>query len=91
MITKTSSFLRTARKKLKGKRGQTLVEYGMILTFITVLAIAVLSSLGAKVKGTYTTINSELSAAQAGSSGSGSGSGGSGGGGGGGGTGNGHT
>jgi Flp pilus assembly pilin Flp len=58
------------------------VEYGLILTFISVLAIGVMGALGSQVKGTFTTVNSQLSTAStggtsaaAGGSGSGSGSG----------------
>jgi Flp pilus assembly pilin Flp len=49
----------------KGRRGQTLVEYALILAFISVVAIAVLISLGQQVRGTFTKINSSLASAQA--------------------------
>ena len=42
------------------KRGQTLVEYALILAFISVVAIAVLISLGKTLRGTYTQINSDI-------------------------------
>ncbi len=48
----------------KSKRGQTLVEYALILAFISVVAIAVLINLGSNVKSVYTKINSELTTAQ---------------------------
>lgn len=51
-------------RQLKGRKGQTLVEYALILAFISVVAISVLISLGEQVKTTYTKINSELSQAQ---------------------------
>jgi Flp pilus assembly pilin Flp len=54
------AFLRGA----KGRRGQTLVEYALILAFISVVAIAVLISLGQRVKSVFTTISSQLSTAQ---------------------------
>lgn len=47
------------------RKGQTLVEYALILAFISVVAISVLSSLGKQIRGTYTSINSELASAQA--------------------------
>ncbi len=36
--------------------GQALVEYALILTFISVLCIAVLSYMGIQIRGIYTTI-----------------------------------
>ena len=51
-------------RKLKEKRGQTLVEYALILAFISVVAISVLISLGQEIKGTYTKISSALASAQ---------------------------
>ena len=64
----------SCRKALRRKRGQTLVEYGLIATMISVLAIAVLTALGTRVKGTYSTINSQLATANSGGGSSGSGS-----------------
>ena len=49
----------------KNRRGQTLVEYGMIIALVSVVAIAVLISLGTKVKGTYTGIYSAIASAAA--------------------------
>lgn len=51
-------------RKFKGKKGQTLVEYALILAFISVVAISVLITLGNRVKGVFTTISSQLSQAQ---------------------------
>ena len=48
----------------KNKKGQTLVEYALILAFISVVAIAVLIALGKQVKGVFTTITSQLAYAQ---------------------------
>jgi Flp pilus assembly pilin Flp len=45
------------------KRGQTLVEYALILAFISVVAISVLLKLGDAIKGSFTTITSQLAAA----------------------------
>jgi Flp pilus assembly pilin Flp len=47
----------------RGKRGQTLVEYALILAFISVVAISVLLRLGAEVKEIFTTITSQLAVA----------------------------
>lgn len=52
------------KKKASGrkrqKRGQTLVEYALILAFISVVAISVLIRLGNEVKLIFTTITSQL-------------------------------
>ena len=50
----------------KNRQGQTLVEYALILAFISVVAISVLIRLGDEVKAVFTTISSQL--AYAGSS-----------------------
>ncbi len=47
----------------KNKRGQTLVEYALILAFISVVAISVLIRLGDQVKSVFTTITSQLAIA----------------------------
>jgi Flp pilus assembly pilin Flp len=47
-----------------GRAGQTLVEYALILAFISVVAIVVLQALGSKVTSVYSTINAQLAAAQ---------------------------
>jgi len=52
-------------RRQKNKRGQTLVEYALILAFISVVAISVLIALGQSIKGTYTKITSGLASAQA--------------------------
>ena len=58
--------MKTPRKQKKNKKGQTLVEYALILAFISVVAISVLIRLGDEVKTIFTTITSQL--AYAGSS-----------------------
>ena len=62
-------LIRTLIKKrlrsLKSRKGQTLVEYALILAFISVVAISVLISLGTQIKGTFSTITSQLQKAQA--------------------------
>ena len=51
-------------RRLKSRKGQTLVEYALILAFISVVAISVLISLGQAIRGTYTKISSALTSAQ---------------------------
>jgi len=47
----------------KNRKGQTLVEYALILAFISVVAISVLIRLGDEVKSIFTTITSQLAIA----------------------------
>jgi len=51
-------------RRQSGKSGQTLVEYALILAFISVVAIFVLQQLGTKVRQVFTTVNTKLDAAQ---------------------------
>ena len=48
---------------VKRKRGQTLVEYALILAFVSLIAISVLISLGKEVNRIYSTVTSQLSTA----------------------------
>jgi len=52
-----------AVRRMKSRRGQTLVEYALILAFISVVAIAVLISLGGQIKSVYSTISSQVAIA----------------------------
>jgi Flp pilus assembly pilin Flp len=54
------------RKRLSTRRGQTLVEYALIIAFISVVAISVLIRLGSAVSAAFTTTKGELQAAQTG-------------------------
>jgi Flp pilus assembly pilin Flp len=56
--------MKTLFGRSKSKSGQTLVEYALILAFISVIAISVLISLGQAIRGTYTKISSSLASAQ---------------------------
>jgi Flp pilus assembly pilin Flp len=42
-------------------RGQTLVEYALILAFISVVAIGVLITMGGQTSNTYSIINQQMS------------------------------
>lgn len=50
-------------RRFKDRKGQTLVEYALILAFVSVVAISVLIAMGGQVKGAFTTINSQLAVA----------------------------
>jgi Flp pilus assembly pilin Flp len=56
--------MKTLKRRPKSQSGQTLVEYALILAFISVVAIAVLISLGQQIKGTFTKVTSALASAQ---------------------------
>ncbi|MCE0499456.1 MAG: Flp family type IVb pilin [Methylacidiphilales bacterium] len=64
MINNVILRAKTALRRLKSKKGQTLVEYALILAFISVVAISVLIALGNNVKSVFTTISSQLQYAQ---------------------------
>ena len=57
--------LKRCLRSFKSKRGQTLVEYGLILALISVVAISVLINLGTQVKVMYSKIDSGLTSAAA--------------------------
>jgi Flp pilus assembly pilin Flp len=50
-------------RRRKRSRGQTLVEYALILAFISVVVISVLLRLGETIKSVFTTITSQLAVA----------------------------
>jgi Flp pilus assembly pilin Flp len=54
---------KAALRRVKSKKGQTLVEYALILAFISVVAITVLVSLGNQIQGIFTTISSQIAVA----------------------------
>jgi Flp pilus assembly pilin Flp len=57
------SYKQNVNRRKKNKRGQTLVEYALILAFISVVAISVLIRLGNEVRNIFTTITSQLAIA----------------------------
>ena len=65
MINKVITSAKIALRRMKSKKGQTLVEYALILAFISVVAISVLIALGNQVKTVFTTITSQLAYAGA--------------------------
>jgi Flp pilus assembly pilin Flp len=48
----------------RSKKGQTLVEYALIIAFISVVAISVLLNLGRTIASVFSKVNSQLAAAQ---------------------------
>ena len=51
-------------KRKRQAKGQTLVEYALILAFISVVAISVLLNIGKTIRSVFSTINSQLQIAQ---------------------------
>jgi Flp pilus assembly pilin Flp len=54
--------LKSRRRLLRARRGQTLVEYALIFALIIILSVAVLISFGGTLKGFYSTISSQVAA-----------------------------
>lgn len=63
MFNKVIIRTKNALRRLKSKKGQTLVEYALILAFISVVAISVLIALGGQVNHIFSTITSQLATA----------------------------
>jgi Flp pilus assembly pilin Flp len=63
MINKIITSAKSALRRMKSKKGQTLVEYALILAFISVVAISVLIALGHQVTSVFSTITSQLAIA----------------------------
>lgn len=50
--------------KKRVKKGQSLVEYGLILALVSVVAIAVLNTMGQHIRETVDSVNVELQSAR---------------------------
>jgi Flp pilus assembly pilin Flp len=48
----------------RSKKGQTLVEYALIIAFLSVVAISVLLNLGRTITAVFSKVNSQLAASQ---------------------------
>jgi|GEM_PF-656570 len=60
MTTKLYVAVVNQLAKLRSKRGQTLVEYGLILALVSIVVITVLSVLGTSIRGVFNTITQTL-------------------------------
>ena len=63
MLTKLYTQIVSRMVHLKSKKGQTLVEYGLILALVSIVVIVVLGLLGNQLKSIFNTITSTLSSA----------------------------
>lgn len=61
MLTKLYTKVMSRLTVLKTKKGQTLVEYGLILALVSIVVIAVLTLLGDELKRVFGVITSTLS------------------------------
>jgi pilus assembly protein Flp/PilA len=52
--------MKVIKKIFKNENGATAIEYGLIASLIAVAAITAMTSLGTKLTGTFTNINSNL-------------------------------
>jgi len=62
-MREVNEMKRTLRKMYRGlqsRKGQSLVEYALILALIAVVAIVVLQGLGKKVNNTLSSVNANL-------------------------------
>jgi Flp pilus assembly pilin Flp len=50
-------------RRQRSRRGQTLVEYALILAFVAIITISVLASLGRQINSIFSRVNSGLSSA----------------------------
>ena len=55
---------RTLLRRFKSRKGQTIVEYALVLAFISVLTIMVMSTLGMDIQNLYVPIIAVLDAAR---------------------------
>ena len=63
MMDKVINRVSNSLRPLKGRNGQTLIEYALVLSFISVLCVTYLSALGAEIRNVFLSIISSLSAA----------------------------
>ena len=59
-VNEMKSTLRKMYRGLKSRKGQSLVEYALILALIAVVVILVLTGLGGRVNNTLSTVNNAM-------------------------------
>ena len=63
MMTQAYAMLMSRLAYLKSRKGQTLVEYGLILALVSIVVIAVLIALGDQIRNVFTRITDTLATA----------------------------
>lgn len=61
MTARIAAYVGSRLTYLKSRRGQTLVEYGLILALVSIVVIAVLSLLGNQLRNLFGRITETLS------------------------------
>ena len=56
-------MLRLMRQLGRDQAGVTMIEYALIAALVSVVAISLLSAMGARVKNLFTTVNAALTTA----------------------------
>ena len=64
--------MRTIRNRWAKKKGQTLVEYALIIALISIVVVSIMISLGSAIKGTFSRMTTTLASEQAAAAASGS-------------------
>ncbi len=64
MRTVIEPFLASLARRMTGRKGQTLVEYALILAVLTIVMILVMSLLGARIVVVFSAIENLLDTAQ---------------------------
>lgn len=65
MMTKLYVQMMNRLEQLKSKKGQTLVEYGLILALVAIVVIAILTLMGSQLQTIFGKITATLSKASA--------------------------
>lgn len=65
-MTKAYAMMMSRLAHLRTRRGQTLVEYGLILALVSIVVIAVLIALGDQIRNVFTRITDTLATAATG-------------------------
>jgi pilus assembly protein Flp/PilA len=63
MMTEIYSKMMSKLTQLKSKKGQTLVEYGLILALVAIVVIAILTLMGSQLQTIFGKITATLSQA----------------------------
>jgi Flp pilus assembly pilin Flp len=64
MITSVITGVRALKCRFKSQKGQSLVEYTLILSFVSVLSVVVMTVLGVQLRGIFFSILNALAVAR---------------------------
>ena len=65
MISNLITLARRASRVVKARAGQSLVEYALVLSFVSLLSVVCMSIFEAQVRGLFNSINVVLNAVRA--------------------------